>query len=31
MNREEFTMKKIEAIFRPAKLDDVRNALEKIG
>ena len=24
-------MKKIEAIFRPAKLDDVRNALEKIG
>lgn len=24
-------MKKIEAIFRPGKLDDVRNALEKIG
>jgi nitrogen regulatory protein P-II 1 len=31
MHREEFAMKKIEAIFRPSKLDDVRNALEKIG
>jgi nitrogen regulatory protein P-II 1 len=31
MYEEEFAMKKIEAIFRPAKLDDVRNGLENIG